>query len=195
MYNKTMQLELFFQANVQSVLYYGFTALWLLEFIVFPNRFHGSRAERRSFLRILAFVIVSILLTIGLTQAQIASYPSGFTQVVGLGLYVVGLYLRYHGSIALGAYFTRHVEVSSDQQLISHGPYRLLRHPLYVGLYALSLATPVYFGSPLAFLFALLSMAWVLNRRMRTEEALLETHVPDYAVWKTKRYRFIPWIY
>jgi protein-S-isoprenylcysteine O-methyltransferase Ste14 len=190
-----MQLELFFQANLQSVLYYGFTALWLLEFIVFPNRFRGSVAERRSFLLILALVIVSIVLTIGLTNARIASYPSGLTQGIGLGLYALGLYLRYHGSIALGAYFTRHVEVSNEQQLISHGPYRHLRHPLYLGLYGLSLATPVYFGNPLAFMFALVSMGWILNRRMRNEEVLLEAQVPQYAAWKAHRYRFIPWIY
>ena len=187
---------MFFTPHWTTVFYYIFTALWLLEFVLFPNRFKGSTSERQSFYAILTRIIAGILLTIGLTLWDITAFKEPQWRLFGLSLYAVGLYLRYHASFVLGAQFTRHVEVERDQTLVSTGPYRLFRHPLYLGLFLLGLATPVFFGNLLALAISGLALARVLNRRMRLEEQMLETHLhQDYRAWKEKRYRFIPWIY
>jgi isoprenylcysteine carboxyl methyltransferase (ICMT) family protein YpbQ len=36
---------------------------------------------------------------------------------------------RREGTTRAGAYFTRTVQVSSDQPIVETGPYRLVRHP------------------------------------------------------------------
>jgi protein-S-isoprenylcysteine O-methyltransferase Ste14 len=55
------------------------------------------------------------------------------------------------------------IEVSADQRVISTGPYRLVRHPMYAGGLLLVAATPLALGSlaalPLALPFAAILVA------------------------------------
>jgi protein-S-isoprenylcysteine O-methyltransferase Ste14 len=88
------------------------------------------------------------------------------------------------------------VAVSADQTLISHGPYRFLRHPLYVGLFLLTVSVPLFFKNIPILLLSMLYMGYLLNQRMRVEEQAMERILGErYRVWKAKRYRFIPFIY
>lgn len=109
--------------------------------------------------------------------------------------YPVGLVLRYISIIYLGTYFTRDVEVSKDQNLVSKGPYRILRHPLYLGLYLLTISVPLFFANWLMTIVSMVIMFMILNVRMQIEEKLMEeTLRKAYTIWKKKRYRFIPFI-
>ena len=51
-----------------------------------------------------------------------------------MAILVAGLVLRGWSFKTLGEYFTFTVMVSSDQPVITAGPYRLLRHPSYTGI-------------------------------------------------------------
>jgi protein-S-isoprenylcysteine O-methyltransferase Ste14 len=79
--------------------------------------------------------------------------------------------------------------------LASTGPYRYLRHPLYVGLWFISLAFTLYVGNGISFLFGLVVLTTLLVIRMRFEERALTILHPEYQAWKNKRYRFIPFIF
>jgi len=118
-----------------------------------------------------------------------------FAQILALLLYGIGLWLRYRGSQLLGNQFTRHVAVSSSIELVSNGPYRYLRHPLYLGLFVITIAFPIYIGNFLALLLALPLLGIVFSWRMHLEEKALRKVLPHYANWAKQRYRFIPFIY
>src|SRR6185437_11846794 len=47
---------------------------------------------------------------------------------------LAGAAVRSWAITTLGRYFTRTVQVSSDQPVIQSGPYKLIRHPSYTGL-------------------------------------------------------------
>jgi phospholipid methyltransferase len=55
------------------------------------------------------------------------------------------------------------IEVSADQRVISTGPYRLVRHPMYAGGLLLVAATPLALGS-LAALPLVLTLAILVAR-------------------------------
>jgi protein-S-isoprenylcysteine O-methyltransferase Ste14 len=116
-------------------------------------------------------------------------------QMLALVLYGVGLFLRYVGSRVLGRYFTRHVTVEAEMTFISNGPYRYLRHPLYLGLFLIIIAFPIYIGNVLGLIVFGPLIFIALNYRMVLEEKALEHHHPEYRIWKKKRYRFLPFIY
>lgn len=183
-----------------NLLFYLGNALWILEFIFFRNRQpNGTYQERKSFWLLSLTIMFTIILTIQLSRLDLGSgvqsptYP--IYQYLGLTFYGIGLWLRYQGSTILGQHFTRHVTVSKDMVLRSHGPYRYLRHPLYLGLLLITIAFPLYVGSWLACLIATPLLITAFLWRMHLEEtALLKVH-PEYAAWRQSRYRIIPFIY
>jgi protein-S-isoprenylcysteine O-methyltransferase Ste14 len=87
------------------------------------------------------------------------------------------------------------IEVNRNQSVISTGPYRIVRHPMYAGALLMQVFTPLALGSYWALLsFPLLfsAAAW----RLVNEEKFLATHLPGYDEYRRKtRYRLIPFVW
>ena len=89
-------------------------------------------------------------------------------------------------------YLSRIVEVAQGQQVISSGPYAVVRHPMYVGVTVMYLASPVALGSWWALLPALLIVP-ILVARILNEEQVLAQELPGYTEYMQKtRYRLLP---
>ncbi len=189
--------------DVQSVVFVIITLLWWLEFVIFPSPkgqdTSKSVQERQSFRRIMAAILASIGFAIVTVNLELGLWPAAW--IPGLRnasviMYAVGLGFRYGSLISLGKHFSRNVEVAADQELISSGFYRFLRHPLYLGLFLLATAVPLFMGSALGFFVAVILVGAMLNQRMALEERLMEEVMGSrYQAWKAKRFRFIPFIY
>lgn len=193
--------EIFLNGHPLLYIFYSVTMLWLFEFILLRPKSKGDKSkETQSFLMILSGVISVVLLNIinGLFPSLRIPIESLHKPLmyIGLVVYITGLLLRYVSIMYLGNYFTRDVSIETKHELISKGPYRLFRHPLYVGLFLLTTSVPLFFGHYLVYVYAFIVMSFILNHRMRIEESLLESHFKhEYTIWKSKRYRFIPFIY
>jgi protein-S-isoprenylcysteine O-methyltransferase Ste14 len=198
--NQEVPMSILFQFDRPSfILFYMVTVLWIAEFAIFPSKTREKdKNETRSFLRIMAMIVVSHLLSIGFTVFgwfRIEGTLPALT-VIAIITYPLGLVLRYVSVIHLGKHFTRDVEVSKTQTLVSTGPYRLLRHPLYLGLFLLTVSVPMFFANWLMTIASATAMFSVLNHRMTIEEKMMEEVIGDpYLEWKRTRYRFIPFIY
>jgi protein-S-isoprenylcysteine O-methyltransferase Ste14 len=198
--NQEVPMSILFQFDRPSfILFYVVTVLWIAEFVIFPSKTREKdKNETRSFLRIMAMIVVSHLLSIGFTVFgwfRIEGTLPALT-VIAIITYPLGLALRYVSVIHLGKHFTRDVEVSKTQTLVSTGPYRVLRHPLYLGLFLLTVSVPMFFSNWLMTIVSAVTMFTVLDHRMGIEEAMMEEVIGDpYLEWKRARYRFIPFIY
>lgn len=194
-------LSFFFVNAWPYYLFYVATILWIAEFVIFPSHLKKqSKQEKKSFFFILQFILLIILLNFFLGWLQIGTIDNQFTQnilnYVGITLYILGLLLRYVSIIHLGRFFTRNVAVSETHELISSGPYKILRHPLYLGLFLLSTSVPLFFSNIILTPIAYLLMGYILNHRMTLEEHILESSLGQtYKNWKKSRYKFIPFIY
>jgi protein-S-isoprenylcysteine O-methyltransferase Ste14 len=183
-----------------NIAFYVLNVFWLFEFVLFRNK--SKRGEYKEFASyfILIFIIINtIIATILFSRNHLGLiihnpiYPT--FQILGLMLMITGLFLRYFGSYTLGRNFTRHVNVSSTMMLVSTGPYALLRHPLYLGLFLVTIAFPIYVGNYFVIIiFAPLLLLAMSYRMMLEEKALIAIH-PSYKEWMKNRYRFIPFIY
>jgi protein-S-isoprenylcysteine O-methyltransferase Ste14 len=93
------------------------------------------------------------------------------------------------------AYTSRTVQVEQGQQVISTGPYAIVRHPMYVGVLVFYLASPVALGSWWAILPAAIILP-ILVVRILNEEQVLERDLPGYKEYKQKtRNRLLPGIW
>lgn len=87
------------------------------------------------------------------------------------------------------------IEVADKQRVISTGPYRVLRHPMYSGALLMLMGVPLALGSLWAMVF-LIPMVAVLIFRLRDEERFLSIHLSGYREYcERTNTRLIPWIY
>ena len=108
---------------------------------------------------------------------------------VALGFYIVFLVFREN------TYTSATIEVAKDQTVISSGPYRVVRHPMYAGASVLLIFTPLALGSWVAILFPL-PLILVVVVRLIEEEKFLRANLPGYEAYRqTVRYRLIPGIW
>ncbi len=90
--------------------------------------------------------------------------------------------------------FNIHPQPKAQGVLVTSGPYRLMRHPMYstVLLAAAALASVPHHG--LAWLLWLALLATLLAKAMLEEHWLLEHH-PLYAGYCGRCKRFVPWVF
>lgn len=92
-------------------------------------------------------------------------------------------------------YAARTIRVEKNQQVISNGPYAIVRHPMYLGTMIMYLFTPIALGSYWALPFFLV-IPIALVARILNEEELLLRKLPGYKEYCQKtRYRLIPFIW
>ena len=90
---------------------------------------------------------------------------------------------------------SRVVEVEQDQQVTSTGPYAIVRHPMYLGITLMYLATPLALGSYWALVPAAVIVP-VLVARILNEEKVLERDLSGYGEYRQRvRYRLVPGIW
>ena len=92
-------------------------------------------------------------------------------------------------------YLSKIIEVQEDQQVISTGPYKIVRHALYFVYSILVIGLSPSLGSLIALIPALCFIL-IMAIRIIFEEKKLSEELQGYMDYKTKvRFRFIPYIW
>jgi len=114
---------------------------------------------------------------------------------------ISGSLLRWWSFRTLGKFFTYDVGIRKEHKLITYGPYRLLIHPSYTGIFASYSGLYYLLGYPWIngwpFFIGMIAWAFTFYFRVANEENSLQEHFGSEA-WKkyiSVRWRFIPFIY
>ena len=84
------------------------------------------------------------------------------------------------------------MEVSRDQQVVSTGPYAVVRHPMYTGALVMMIGVPIALGSWWG-LVPVAVMAAVIVARLLDEEKLLARQLPGYSEYRGRvKHRLVP---
>lgn len=179
-------------------IFIGISVIWIGEFIFFRNRGvgEGDPYEKKSFYAILAAMAGTILAALLLQEIGSDTLAGQFMRWTGLALFAMGVFLRFWGILHLKSQFTRHVTVREGDEIVSSGPYRKLRHPLYTALLLIGIGMGLFCTSLIAVILGGAAMIWTLMKRINYEEELLvEKFGPEYVEWMSRRARLIPFIY
>ena len=104
-------------------------------------------------------------------------------------------YILYAEVLRENTYLSRIIKVQENQKVIDTGLYAIVRHPMYSVTLLLFLSMPIVLGSIYSFLIFLV-YPFIIAKRIKGEEALLEKELPGYTEYKQKvKYRLIPFIW
>ena len=195
-----------FQAWLYMAIQFSFwmvTALWLKKHNpqLLKDRMVFLKGDTRGWDRIIIIVstilFVPYLLLPGLdaVRYQWSSVPLPVA-VAGFAGVIVSL-LLFFAVLRENAYLSRFVEIQREKghRVVTSGPYRHVRHPMYVGLIILLYSLPVALGSLWTLIPAsVLTLIFVI--RTYLEDKTLRRELEGYEAYSTKvRYRLLPGIW
>ena len=163
------------------------------------NRRHAGARERDRG----SFLWITLSVTLGLTLACSFGLagPGAFAyawpwQLTGLMVLVLGLELRVHAIRLLARHFTSRVTLLADHQLIRSGPYRLLRHPSYLGQLMILAGLGAMMANWVSLLAAPFFTTIALVARIQVEERAMAEHFgAEFESYRRNTWRLLPLIW
>jgi protein-S-isoprenylcysteine O-methyltransferase Ste14 len=186
------------------LIYFAWTvgvSVWLFRHdpALFERRLSGGpMAEKATAQKVIMTLMSALFIVLLIVPAL--DYRFGWSRAP-LWLAAVGVALFSLGWLIVVFVFKENsftaatVEVMSGQQVVSTGPYAIVRHPMYAGGLLLLAGMPLALGSWWG-LVPVLAMVPGLTWRLFDEEATLARDLPGYADYMAKvRYRLIPGVW
>ena len=141
-------------------------------------------------------VFVSILVVAGNDIRSNGDLLPQWVRPIGLVLFLLGggLFLR---AMAENPFFEKTVRIQTDRDhhVIESGPYRIVRHPGYVGMIPWVLSMPLLLTSSRALLPAGLTVVCILVRTA-VEDRTLHKKLPGYTDYAARvRSRLLPGVW
>jgi protein-S-isoprenylcysteine O-methyltransferase Ste14 len=156
-----------------------FPVLWIAFLIYWQIKAVGTKTTQRlepaasRILRALTFLIAIVLLSttrIPLRWLYLEPWPQGLWSFwLGATVMVAGLLFAVWAREHLGSNWSRSVTIKQGHELITTGPYAVVRHPIYTGILAGFLGTAIALAQVRGFMgFVLIFLIlWV---KLRMEE-------------------------
>ncbi|HET7048059.1 MAG TPA: isoprenylcysteine carboxylmethyltransferase family protein [Solirubrobacteraceae bacterium] len=176
--------------TLTSVVFAVWAVFWIFWLIAAVG---AKQSVRTSRFRRPGLVILAAVVLLRLLRPGTLAVSSPILQVVGLILFASGLGLALWARIYLGRNWGMPMTERAEPELVTSGPYRFVRHPIYSGvllaLLGTALATNLYWLIVLAFLGAYFTYSATV------EERLMTTSFPDqYASYKAHTKMLIPFV-
>ncbi|HME72519.1 MAG TPA: isoprenylcysteine carboxylmethyltransferase family protein [Myxococcota bacterium] len=119
-----------------------------------------------------------------------------WTQWLGIAIGSAGIILRIVAFRTLGAYYTRTLVTVAGQRVVQRGPYRYIRHPGYLSALLIWVGAAAGFGFFLPPLLELVLLVPVYTHRIGVEERMLLKNLgSEYAIYRAKSWRLVPFVF
>ena len=113
---------------------------------------------------------------------------------VGALAFASGVAFYRWGAMTLGASLSPLVTPHPGGRLVTGGPYRLVRHPMYLGQLLIALGAPATLGCRFAYAVSF-AAAIVLFVRVGMEENALARAYAEYPSYRARSKRFLPFVF
>lgn len=170
----------------------AFLAVWIVAMLT-----GGGRTQRYAPsagpVRLLLVVTIALGAVFGrrMTAYSFASFTEGVA-ASGCALCILGLAFAVWARVALGRNWGMPMTLHASPELVTSGPYRFVRHPIYTGMAAMAVGTALVF--PLAALWAVTMIVYVVLSARR-EERDMERQFPDaYPAYKQRTKMLVPFL-
>jgi len=190
-----------FLAVISSLPSFAFFYFYKHDRLLLERRLRGKEklSEQKRLIQLLkpAFFVVFLLpgfdYRLGWSRSLWGAVPPPLSLTAD-ALVLAG-YLLVFWTLKVNSFASRTIEVEAGQQVISSGPYALVRHPLYSGSLLMCLCVPLALGSYVTWpAFALLVPFYLY--RLLHEEKFLRHELPGYSEYCLRtRFRLVPYVW
>ena len=178
-------------------------ALWFVSEVVMglvkrARRGSSSVHDRGSFAALWITIGVGVTGGVVLQFVAWARMPASRErlEVVGFGMLVAGLIVRWIAILTLGRLFTTNVAIQTGHRVVRTGLYRRVRHPAYSGLLLAFAGLGVAFASWLSLAVIMIPISAAVLYRIHVEErALIGAFGEEYREYCNRTKQLVPGIY
>jgi protein-S-isoprenylcysteine O-methyltransferase Ste14 len=189
---------LWFYESFFPVVWIAFLSYWQVKAI-------NTKTTRRleplvtRIVRVIVFLIAIVLLSIPgipLPWLYLQLWPSGLWPFwLGAAVTVAGILFAVWAREHLGANWSRSVTIKEGHELITTGPYAVVRHPIYTGILAGFLGTAIAISQVRGFIvFALIFLAFWAKFRLE-EEWMRSQFGETYATYSRQTAALVPYLF
>jgi protein-S-isoprenylcysteine O-methyltransferase Ste14 len=179
---------------VDIVIGIGWAVFWIYWIAVSLGVKAGrSRWTRFAGFRVAAVLIILLLLRLRVLKGHAVTHDP-WLQAVGLAIFLLGLALAVWARVYLGQNWGMPMSEKVDPELVTTGPYRTIRHPIYTGIILAVVGTTVAVSVYWLIAVVLLGAYFIYSAFM--EERYMAGLLPDaYPRYKQSTKMLIPFIF
>ncbi len=169
----------------------GFWVYWLVAASRVKRGRHPWSREVRA--RVVIVAVVILLIRLGAFRRH-AAHTTAWAAAVGLMIFALGLGFAVWARLHIGRNWGSPMTEKEDPELITTGPYHLVRHPIYSGILAAGVGTAVALSW--VWLAAVLLAGIYFIYAATVEERYLTGRFPDtYPAYKRSTKMLVPFIF
>jgi protein-S-isoprenylcysteine O-methyltransferase Ste14 len=179
---------------VEFVFAIGWGVFWIYWFVAAFSMKRGRVAWSRELrIRAVIFVLAILLLRLGALQnAGLNSDP--WLAGLGLVLFAAGLGFAIWARIHIGRNWGTPMSQKDEPELVTSGPYQLVRHPIYSGVLVAGIGTAVALSWAWLIAVALAGIYFVYSATIE-ERNLTEQFPNAYPVYRRSTKMLVPFIF
>jgi protein-S-isoprenylcysteine O-methyltransferase Ste14 len=181
-----------------------FPVLWICFFLYWQIKAANTKTTQRlepaasRILRVFIFLVAIVLLSttrIPLRWLYLQLWPAGLWPFwLGAAVTLAGLLFAVWARLYLGTNWSRSVTIKQDHELITTGPYAMVRHPIYTGILTGLLGTAIALSQVRGFIVLVLFFLafWI---KLRLEEQWMRSQFGEtYATYAHETAALVPYL-
>jgi protein-S-isoprenylcysteine O-methyltransferase Ste14 len=181
--------------SVELVFAIGWAAFWIYWLVAAFSMKRGHVTWSRE-LRIRAAILIFaiVLIRVGAFRGVRPPRADPWLDGLGLVLFALGLGFAIWARLHIGRNWGTPMSQKDEPELVTSGPYSLVRHPIYSGILVAGLGTAVALGWLWLIAVALAGIYFVYSATV--EERYLTEQFPDaYPAYKRSSKMLVPFIF
>ena len=168
-----------------------FWAYWLV--MAVTTKAERSRWTQFAGVRVGIILVALLLIRLGVFTGHAAATGNPWLPGMGLAVFVLGLALAVWARVYLGRNWGMPMSQRADPELVTTGPYRRVRHPIYSGIILAMVGTGIAV-SPYWLIAAAILGAYFLFSAVIEERTMAKLFPAAYPPYKRATKMLIPYI-
>ena len=145
-------------------------------------------------IRALLVVVVIVLIRVGAFRGHGPNTMDPWRAGVGLVLFTLGLGFAIWARVNIGRNWGTPMSQKDEPELVTSGPYRLVRHPIYSGILGAGVGTAVALSWLWLVAVALAGVYFVYSATVE-ERNMAEQFPQTYPVYRHSTKMFVPFVF